>query len=215
MPRTIYKTSDGKRVPGVTTIISRFKDSGGLLYWANQQGLDGRTLNEAREKVATPGTMAHQMVEHHVNGWDEPDFSGESIESVVLATRAFENFLAWQDQSKIVFVHTEHPLVSETYRYGGKFDAVARQPDGSLVIFDFKTGGLYADHLLQVAAYRMLWNENYPDRELVDGAHLLSFRRETADFGHHYFGGLANEENVFQTMADLYTLVKMIERRVK
>ena len=215
MPRTIYKTSDGKRVPGVTTIISRFKDSGGLLYWANQQGLDGRTLNEARERVATPGTMAHQMVEHHVNGWEAPDFSDVDVESYLLAVRAYENFLAWQDQSKIVFVHTEHPLVSETYRYGGKFDAVARQPDDTLVIFDFKTGGLYADHLLQVAAYRMLWNENFPDRELVDGAHLLSFKRETADFGHHYFGGLAYEELAFKAMVELYPMMKAIEKRAK
>ena len=215
MPRTIYKTSDGKRVPGVTTILGRFKDPGGLMYWANQQGLDGYSLNEAREKVATPGTMAHQMVEHHVNGWSEPNFEGELIESVVLATRAFENFLAWQDQTKIVFRHTEHPLVSETYRYGGKFDAVARHPDGSLVMFDFKTGAIYGEHLLQVAAYRLLWQENFPDRPLADGAHLLSFRRAEGDFSHSYFGGLADVEAAWINMVLLYPAVKAIDKRCK
>ena len=36
-PKGGYKL-DGKRVPGTTTIIGRFKDSGGLLYWAFEQG---------------------------------------------------------------------------------------------------------------------------------------------------------------------------------
>ena len=31
-----YKV-DGVKVPGVTTILGRFKDSGGLLYWAFEQ----------------------------------------------------------------------------------------------------------------------------------------------------------------------------------
>ncbi len=37
-PKGGYKTQDGKRAPGVTTIIGRFKDSGGLLWWAFEQG---------------------------------------------------------------------------------------------------------------------------------------------------------------------------------
>ena len=160
--RVAYKTADGVRVPGVTTITSRFQDSGGLLYWANQQGLEGKTLNEAREKVATPGSMAHELVEHHVNGWDAPDLSKYSDEQVELAERAFENFLKWQEQSRLTFRHTEFNLVSELHRYGGRADAIAVEPDGKLVICDFKTGGLYANHLWQVAAYQHLWNENYP-----------------------------------------------------
>ena len=42
MPPIIYKDHRGNRLPSVTTIIGRFKESGGLLYWANQQGLKAR-----------------------------------------------------------------------------------------------------------------------------------------------------------------------------
>src|SRR5687768_2946630 len=35
-PKKGYYTKRGERVPGVTTILSRFKDSGALIHWANQ-----------------------------------------------------------------------------------------------------------------------------------------------------------------------------------
>src|ERR1051326_3779732 len=40
MPTQPYRTKNGKRVPGVTTILSRFKDSGGLIWWANRLALE-------------------------------------------------------------------------------------------------------------------------------------------------------------------------------
>ena len=37
-PKGGYRLKSGESVPGVTTIIGRFKDSGGLLWWAFEQG---------------------------------------------------------------------------------------------------------------------------------------------------------------------------------
>ena len=34
-PRSGYRTADGQRCPSVTTICNRFKESGGLIHWAN------------------------------------------------------------------------------------------------------------------------------------------------------------------------------------
>ena len=76
MPPVIYKDHRGNRLPSVTTIIGRFKESGGLLYWANQQGLEGKTLDQARAEVTTPGTLAHKAVEDHINGRPETALSG-------------------------------------------------------------------------------------------------------------------------------------------
>ena len=50
MPPVIYKDHRGNRLPSVTTIIGRFKESGGLLYWANQQGLEAKTLDQAARR---------------------------------------------------------------------------------------------------------------------------------------------------------------------
>ena len=214
MAATIYKAADGKRVPGVTTILGKFKDPGGLMHWANQQGLEGKTMQEARQPAATAGTLAHSLVEAHVNGWPEPEMKADAG-VIAKARNALANFLTWAEQSRLEFVHTEHALVSETYRFGGRFDAVAKQPNGEHVILDLKTGATYADHLFQVAAYRLLWNETYPDMPLAAGAHLLSIKRETADFSHSYFGDLADEESVFLAMRGLYDRVKAAEKRVR
>ena len=58
----------GKRLPSPSTIVSRFKDSGGLLHWANTQGLEGKTLDEAREEVTTPGSIVHARIEASIRG---------------------------------------------------------------------------------------------------------------------------------------------------
>ena len=39
-PTQGYRTADGKRVPGTTTILDRFKDSGGIIWWANRLALE-------------------------------------------------------------------------------------------------------------------------------------------------------------------------------
>jgi hypothetical protein len=65
VPPVIYKDRRGNRLPSVTSIISRFKESGGL------QGLEGKTLDQARAEVTTPGTLAHKAVEDHINGRPE------------------------------------------------------------------------------------------------------------------------------------------------
>ena len=214
--RQIYKTKvDGKRVPSVTTILGKMKDPGGLMYWANQMGLDGLTLQEARNQVANPGTMAHDLVEAHINGWDEPEFPGVKKESVGLAKQALRNFIKWQKMSRMAFRYTEVSLVSDKHRFGGRLDAIGQEPEGDLCIVDFKTGGLYAEHLFQVAAYHIMWNENYPDDLLTGGAHLLSFKRETADFAHHYFGNFDYEMETFIQMRHLYDRIKNAEKRVK
>ena len=86
---------DGKRVPGVTTILGRFKESGGLLYWANQQGRDGKTLDEARAEVTTPGTLAHKAVEDHINGRPETALTGAG-EVTEKARNAYAAYLHWE-----------------------------------------------------------------------------------------------------------------------
>ena len=62
-PKQGYKTQDGKRAPGVTTIIGRFKDSGGLLWWAFEQGKAAErgeinSLYDKRDEAGDAGTLA-------------------------------------------------------------------------------------------------------------------------------------------------------------
>ena len=215
MRRIPYRLQNGKIVPSVTTIISRFKDSGALLYWANQQGLNGVTLNEAQRPAASAGTLAHRLVERHLRG--EKDFVLSEEEQLVetAARAAFKNFLKWQEQSKITFRQLETRLVSENYRFGGTIDAIGVEEDGTRVVVDFKTGSIYGDHLMQTAAYRLLWNENFPEDPLDNRVHILSFKRQEGDFTHACFDGVDKELEAFISLRKLYTDVKAIERRAR
>lgn len=209
-----YRDRAGNKLPSVTTIIGRFKDSGGLLYWANQCGLKGQTLDQARSPAATAGTLAHELVEAHIRGEPEPQFKEEQ-EIIEKAHASFNAFLKWQKQCSLNFHHVEVPLISETYRYGGRLDAVG-SVGNELALCDFKTSNaIYADNTLQLGAYKLLWEENYPDHPLIGGFHLLRFAKEEGDFAHHYFPKLDKEAAVFLSMRKLFDEVKEIEKRVK
>jgi hypothetical protein len=123
VPPVIYKDHHGNRLPSVTTIIARFRESGGLLYWANQQGLEGKTLDQARAEVTTPGTLAHKAVEDHINGRPETALTGAG-EVTEKARNAYAAYLHWEAINKITFRHTEVSLASEQYAFGGTLDAV-------------------------------------------------------------------------------------------
>lgn len=217
MAEHIYKNRMGKRVPSVTTILSRFKESGGLLYWANTQGLEGKTLEEARRPAATAGTLAHDMVEAHIHGLAEPTLNADP-EIVAKARRSFDSYLTWSKMSQLEVLYTETALVSETHQFGGRMDGVGvvRSMGNGLAIVDFKTSnGIYVDYTLQIAAYSILWNEVYPDNPITGGFHICRFAKEEGDYGHHFYPDLEHERKTFLKMRDLYDAIKVAEKRVK
>lgn len=213
MPANIYKNKAGKRLPSVTTVLSRFKDSGGLLYWANQAGLDGKTLDEARAPAATAGTIAHAMVEARLRGKSYvagPDIASEIIEA---AQTSFQAYLRWESMNKVDFKYAEVSLVSERHQYGGQLDAIGIIGD-ELVLIDWKTSNaIYADYLIQLAAYSILWIEVYPAHPITGGFHLCRFSKDTGDFSHNYYPQLEKEKEAFLLMRQLFDLDKDIRKR--
>ncbi len=213
----LYRDADGKRVPSVTTIIGRFKESGALLYWANTCGLNGQTLDEARIPAASAGTMAHTLVEHHLNGRDEPKLVGDP-NIIAKAQAAYKAYLSWQDMTNLQVRHTEVPLVSAKHKFGGCLDAIGIVPtmNNGLALCDWKSSNsVYADYLYQLAGYAILWNENYPETPITGGFHLCRFAKEEGDFGHHYYPSLDEEMETFIAMRALYDRVKKTEKRVR
>ena len=132
----IYRLKDNTRVPGVTTIIGRFKESGGLIHWAWQLGIDGKDYREVRDTAAEAGTCAHTMVEAHIRK-REFDPAPYSEEVLAKAKVSFGAFLEWADQTQLKPVESELSLVSEKYRYGGTLDAMLVK--GKLSLGDWKT----------------------------------------------------------------------------
>lgn len=219
--RAAYTDETGIALPSVTTIIGRFKDSGGLLFWAFKKGMTYGLAGESAAKLyddtgaLDAGTVAHDMVEAHINGRPMPPEPKGHPDAVAKGVAAFKTFLKWQDMTKLKLRHTEVSLISEKYKYGGRLDAIG-VVGNELVLCDWKTSNaVYLDYTLQLAAYALLWEESYPDHPLVGGFHLLRFAKEEGDFGHHFFPKLDQEKVAFLKMRELYDLVKSCEKRVK
>ena len=205
MPTIPYKMIDPetgieKRLPGVTTSngnIGWSKD--GLMYWANKMGREGKDLNQARQGAADIGTIAHALVEAHI------DISGEGIEAAkerILAAapeayrgpalEAFGAYLVWERQSRGTIIATEVWFVDEEWETGGCIDAIRIEDDGSIALLDWKSSnGTYEDMVVQVTAYAEFF-ERLMTRWLgspfkFSGVHLCRFGKESGNFVHHYW----------------------------
>ena len=212
-PKAGYFLKDGTKVPSVTTIIGRFKESGGLMYWAWKLGTEGKDYREEQRFAAHIGTMVHEKVEAYVNKKDWV-FSTETTDEVLQKVdRGFNAYREWQDNSKIEIIETEMPLVSELHRYGGTPDALGRVGD-STVLVDWKaSNAVYSDYLIQLAAYENLLQEVRHIK--IDGYHLCRFSKDYGDFSHHYFSELSEAWESFTLMRRLYDLSNELKKRVK
>jgi hypothetical protein len=218
-PKGGYK-ANGEQVPGVTTIIGRFKDSGALLYWAFDQGKAAERgeierLYDRRDLAADAGTLAHLLVENFIDGKPDLDLSEHTEEVKALAKQGFENYRAWAANNRIEIYKQEVELSSVTYRYGGCIDAIGYDSKGALCLVDWKTSnGCYPDYVIQLAAYRNLWEENNPDQPITGGFHLCRFSKENADFTHHYWQELGDAWEQFKLFRAAYDLDKKIKKRM-
>lgn len=211
-PREGYFTADGTRVPGVTTVIGQIGwNKGQLMWWAWNEGKEGRNFRDTSQKAADVGTIAHAMVEAELHG--EPfDPSPFDPSLVPLALPSLEAFKKWADQVELKVVATEQQLVSEDYGFGGTPDAIG-VVSGDLHLLDFKTSkAVYADYLLQLAAYKRLWNENRPERLLADGAFLLRIGKD-GGFAYHFYTQqtLDRAWDAFVHALGLYRLHKVLK----
>lgn len=192
-PSSGYRLANGTRVPGVTTIIGRFKDSGALMHWACKQGqLIERgvikSLYDKAEQAADIGTVVHDWIEDELRGNTLRAVDLEP-ESLAKATEAFGAFSRWQSLFHIepVLRLMEAPLVSETYEFGGTPDCPAIVADKEALL-DWKSSrGFYRDMVIQMGAYRHLLREAgdfNPQRAYIarfDKAGRFAFHELTAD----------------------------------
>lgn len=214
-PKDGYRLKDGTVVPGCTTIIGRFKDSGPLLFWAFAQGKSGATnLYQRREEAADIGTQAHAMFEAYRKHQPEPPmpahFSKAQREA---AETAYLNALEWEQQVRVKSVAVEVSLVCECYHYGCTLDEVV-ELNGKLHDYEWKTSnGVYVDYLIQAAAQKHIWECNYPDRPLA-GAAIVRFAKEHGDFAYHYFSDLDEPFDQFVRFRDAYETDRKLKKRV-
>jgi hypothetical protein len=222
-PTQGYYNAAGDKLPGTTTIIGRFRESGGLVQWAYKsgreherlvaQGKDApRHLYDVVDEAALAGNIAHDMIEASILGKELPA-PGDNHEVFKRASNAYAQFLEWREQSRIEIVATERAYVSERHQFGGTVDAIGRDGKGRIVLLDWKTSNaVYQDYLIQLAAYALLLEECAPEWT-PQGFHLLRVAKESADFAHHFFGELEDAKRAFVLMRELYKLDAGLKKR--
>lgn len=162
---------DGKRVPGVTTVLGVL-DKPALLGWAARTAADAaveacanglppddakevgrKAVFARRDKAADLGTRAHAMVESY--------FAGEEIVATLTdpddakvyacAKRAIDHIE--KTCTRVVLSETAY---TSPMGFGGTLDLVVER-DGKFLIADLKTGkGVHDEVVPQLAAYRFL-----------------------------------------------------------
>lgn len=161
-------TLDGRKVPGVTTIIG-ILDKPALVNWAAEQSANFAGENWARlsevplmervkqikqarfatNRTATvKGTRIHSLAEKLQRTGD----AGEVPAAIQPQVEAVARFLDDWDMESVL---TEAPICHTGYRYAGTLDSIMHSPRLGTVLVDWKTGkGVYSETALQLAAYR-------------------------------------------------------------
>lgn len=214
--KRIYKLENGKRVQGVTTILSVLAKPA-LIKWANNLGLEGIDSSHYTDTAARIGTLAHHIIQVELENQKsgniladkliEPDTSMYGKTEIEKAYKSVASFTAWQKQHDISVIETELQLVSEKYKYGGTIDLLAIV-DGKITLVDFKTGsGIYPEHYYQICAYRQLLKE-WRDLDITQ-ARILNIPRGGIDkFTEMVYNEFTIGWEIFKCCKKIYELQK-------
>jgi len=153
-----YILPNGEVVPSVTQILNAVIAKPGLQRWANQLGLNNKSLDNESRATLDIGKLLHAYIQADLEGAvvDKRGYMPEQSDS---AKKSFAQYLRWKDGKQIKVIKTEYVMVSEKYRYGGTIDALL-EIDGELTLLDWKTSThISLDYKLQIVAYLYLLQE--------------------------------------------------------
>ena len=192
MAHTIYKILQ-KVVPSVTTILSRFKNSIGLIIWSNKLGLEGKSYHQEINKAADIGTNVHELAQSYIEDLEYEIPSNEIVQN------CFNKFLDWwnefSENCEVIFC--EQSFTSKLYQYGGTADLLVKK-DNEYILVDFKTSkDVYPDFVIQGSAYKQMIEEKYDYKinkfivarfgKDTDDFQIKEFNLEQLDFAFQYF----------------------------
>lgn len=188
---------DGRRCPGVTTIIRNSAPAGGLLNWYGKEAAEWAALhwdlhdvlghaewvkaaanaaNAVRDASAQRGRDIHAAADALVDG-QRVEVAEDIYDRAVLVTKFLDEWRANVLARECVVFHTGH-------RYAGQFDLIAELADGQRWLLDYKTGkGIFPDVALQLAAYRnaeyLVWDGTDRKMPRIDATGVVHITENT------------------------------------
>jgi hypothetical protein len=163
------------------------------------------SADEARDAAAERGNEIHLAIQEFVTHGHWP--ADGVIKQCVLA------YHEWTGSNPMEPVANEFTVWSPSERYAGTIDEVGILPNGHYTVIDFKTGGAYPEHALQVAAYANALEEltGVP----VDSAWLLRIPRDQPEDGSpQFFATTMNVEQI-QDNYEAFRNAMYLQRRLK
>ena len=155
-----------KRLPSVTTILSRTKDQEFLTRWKNKVG------HEEAERIknvsSRRGTSMHKFLENHISDIGYDDLSAVGNEARPMAQKIIES--GFQNISE--YYGSEVTLYYPDL-YAGSTDLVCLH-GGVEAIIDFKQANRpkreewIEDYYMQIAAYAMAHNIMFPRKSKIE-----------------------------------------------
>ena len=127
-----------------------------------------RASRKVGKAAASMGTIAHKYAEDYIKNKTPEKPINEKIR------KATDSFELWA--TNVEFIKSEQKVYSKRYNYAGTFDALVKikkgidMPKGTYII-DLKTSSaLYPEYYLQLAAYLLAYQEEYPEEKINGGA---------------------------------------------
>jgi len=202
---TVYKLKNGKKVPGVTTIISILAKPA-LIHWAWDLGTKGVDYRKFRDDKADIGSLAHYLIMCYLKK-ETPDTSDYSKKQIDQAENCIISFFEWKKMHSFEPILIESPLVSEKYKFGGTPDLLAKI-NGEYCLIDFKTGkGIYVNDMFpQLAAYSHLLQEN--NYKITNSRILRIGREESEGFEERLIQDIEPYWEIFKNCLSIYNIRK-------
>lgn len=198
------KDSYSINMPSVTTIIKSVLAAPALVGWAYKLGKEGKqSMKEVLDQRSAEGNAAHSYLENLVA--DTPD---------LVATDAYqEGIKKWWDSAGVALqgISSEQVVLSTQHFYAGTLDLAASKIGHGLGIIDLKTRRAparkswrkaYESDLIQVAAYRLAYEEMYGEKPVWSGV-LLAY-----DDGSYEFDDREASTDLFLDILSVYNRLR-------
>lgn len=154
-----YYEINGEQYPSVTTILQVIAKPG-LVKWAGKIVAEAlkenpalsveeavASINLTKNMAAGKGSQVHQLLA------DEEQYFPVDLQGYQKA------YKAWERENAMYRMYREIIVWSDEYKYAGTADLIAAAPDHSIWLIDIKTGNIYREHGLQLAAYAQAVSE--------------------------------------------------------
>lgn len=220
---------NGKKVNGVTTVLQRLSKPA-LIYWSAKMAsqhvesvlkpgipLDEMEIKQlakdaiwahrnVKDSAAEHGTWVHNFIQLYVEGENPNPPQNEKL------LRAVSSFTEWYKDLDIKNMECEKRLCSPTLELAGTVDLIC-ELDGKLTIIDWKTGsGIYPEYVLQMAAYVMMYEEEFG--KTVDQVGVVNCSVK-APFKTFFTDEIQRAKDIYKLLLNLDREFRILEESMK